>query len=202
MLRNWRLTYDGLHDEGLPRRGRCRVVNLHLVCSLRLLFSQVDVRSQRRCCKLLNDFPSCLDLENRSGVRWVGHRYSAPKHQGFGFSGRALRGEQLLAALVSSVDCVVKSTYRTAWAANPRCRCPYAYGSGLAVGPQTGERSWELLRDLWRAVAPLMAPWCAKEDVPTSAKLELLRWFGGSRVRWRRDDEALFGGQGNRSGVG
>ena len=76
----------------------------------------------------------------------------------------------------------------------PRCRCSYAYGRWVAVGPQTGERSWELLRDLWRAVAPLMAPWCAKEDAPTSVNLG---YYGGSGlcVRWRRDDEALFGGQ-------
>ena len=66
--------------------------------------------------------------------------------------------------------------------------------AGVAVGPQTGERFWELLRDLWRAVALLMAPWCAEEDVPTSANLN---YFGssGSCVRWQRDDEALFGGQ-------
>ena len=66
--------------------------------------------------------------------------------------------------------------------------------AGVAVGPQTGERSWELLRGLWRAVAPLMAPWCAEEDVPTSANLN---YYGssGSCVRWHRDDEALFGGQ-------
>ena len=40
----------------------------------------------------------------------------------------ALQGEQILAALVSSVDWVVRGTYRTAWAVAPRCRCSYAYG--------------------------------------------------------------------------
>ena len=53
----------------------------------------------------------------------------------------ALRVNQLLAALVSSVDWVVRGTYRTARAVTQRCRCPYAYGRGVAVGPQTGERS-------------------------------------------------------------
>ena len=40
-----------------------------------------------------------------------------------------------------------------------------------------------------------MAPWCAEENVPTSANLN---YYGCSRscVRWHRDDEALFGGQG------
>ena len=106
----------------------------------------------------------------------------------------ALRREQLLAALVSSVDWVARDTYRTAWAVSPRC-CSHAYGRGVAVGPQTGERSWELLRDLERAVAPLMAPWFSDREVPTSANLNLYG-SSGSRVRWYRDDEALFGGQG------
>ena len=38
----------------------------------------------------------------------------------------ALQGEQLLAALVSSVDWVFRGNYRTAWAVAPRCRCSYA----------------------------------------------------------------------------
>ena len=42
-------------------------------------------------------------------------------------------------------------------AVESRCCCS-ANGRGSAVGPQAGERSQELLRGLWRAVAPLMAP--------------------------------------------
>ena len=33
----------------------------------------------------------------------------------------ALRGQQLLAALVFTVSWVVRGTYRTAWAVEPRC---------------------------------------------------------------------------------
>ena len=106
----------------------------------------------------------------------------------------ALRGEQLLAALVSSVDWVVRGTYRTAWAVTPRCCCPHAYGRRVAVGPQTGERSWELLHDLWKAIAPLMAPWCAEGEVPTCANLNF-HGGSGSCVRWHRDDESVFGMQ-------
>ena len=107
----------------------------------------------------------------------------------------ALRGEQLLAALVSTLDWVVRGTYRTAWAVEPRCLCSYAYGRRVAVGPQTGARSWELLRDLWRAIAPQMAPWCAVGDVPTCANLN---YYGGSGscVRWNSDDEVQIGGRG------
>ena len=78
----------------------------------------------------------------------------------------------------------------------PRCRCPYSYGGGPAVGPQTGGCSWELLRGLWRAVAPLMTPWCSERDVPTSANLNL-HGGSGSCVRWHSDDEALFGERGD-----
>ena len=66
---------------------------------------------------------------------------------------------------------------------------------GVADGPQTGERSWELLCDLWRAVAPLFAPWCAEGELPTCAILN--HYSGsGSCVRLHRDDEVLFGAQG------
>ena len=104
-------------------------------------------------------------------------------------------GEQLLAALVSSIDWVVRGTYRTAWAVTKRCRCAHACGRGVAVGPQMGERSWELLHDLWKAIAPLMAPWCVEREVPTCANLN---YYGGSGscVRWHRDDEGVFGGAG------
>ena len=67
--------------------------------------------------------------------------------------------------------------------------------TGVADGPQTGERPWELLCDLWRAVAPLFAPWCAEGELPTCANLN--HYSGsGSCVRWHRDDEVLFGAQG------
>ena len=45
------------------------------------------------------------------------------------------------------------------------CSCSYAYGQGTAVGPHTGERCWPLLVRLWKAVAPLMQPWCAEGEV-------------------------------------
>ena len=117
------------------------------------------------------------------------------QHSGGWVLREAVRGEQLLAALVSSVDWVVRGTCRTAWAVTPRCRCPYTYGRTVAVGPQTGECSWELLHDLWKAIAPLMAPWCVEGEVPTCANLN---YYGGSGscVRWHRDDEGVFGGAG------
>ena len=106
----------------------------------------------------------------------------------------ALRGSQVLPALVSCFDWAVRGTYRTAWAVQPCCRCSCSYGSGPAVGPQASG-NLEFLRSLWRAVAPLMAPWCADGEVPTCANLN---FYGGagSRVRWHSDNEGLFGKQG------
>ena len=86
-------------------------------------------------------FLSHLGLGNILGGRWGGHRCFAPKIRGFGSFGWLCGEEQLLAALVSSVDWVARGTYRTAWAVSPRCCCSYAYGLEVAVGPQTGERS-------------------------------------------------------------
>ena len=79
---------------------------------------------------------------------------SHPKFGGGCVFRLALRREQLLAALVSSVDWVARGTNRTAWAVSPRCST--AYGRRVAVGPQTGERSWELLplHLCWRLGVP------------------------------------------------
>ena len=61
--------------------------------------------------------------------------------------------------------------------------------------PCTGQRCWPLLARLWRAVAPLMKPWCAEGDVPTAANLNLYRGRS-SHVGWHSDDEPLFGKRG------
>ena len=55
------------------------------------------------------------------------------------------------------------------------CSCSYSYGRGPAVGPYTGERCWPLVASVWRAIAPLMKPWCAEGEVPTAANLNLYR---------------------------
>ena len=106
----------------------------------------------------------------------------------------ALRGSQVMPALASCFDWAVRGTYRTAWAVQPCCRCSYSYGNGPAVGPQVSE-NWEFLRGLWKAVAPLMAPWCADGEMPTCANLNLYEG-SGSRVRWHSDNEGLFGRRG------
>ena len=95
---------------------------------------------------------------------------------------------------MGAVDWVRKGSYHTAWAVpcGSSCTCSYAYGRGPAVGPNTGERCWPLLAGIWRAIAPLMKPWCAEGEVPTAANLNLYRRWR-SCVGWHRDDELLFG---------
>ena len=56
----------------------------------------------------------------------------------------------------------------------------------------TGERCWSVLSGLWRAIAPMMKPWCAERDVPAAADLNLY-WGWKSQAGWHSDDEPLFG---------
>ena len=106
----------------------------------------------------------------------------------------ALQGENLFSLLDAAGDWERKGSYRTAWAVpcNSSCTCSYAYGHGPAIGPHTGERCWPLLAGVWRAIAPLMQPWCAEGEVPTAANLNLYPGWN-SCVGWHCDDEPLFG---------
>ena len=122
---------------------------------------------------------SKLDEIERSGV-WV-------------FRG-ALQGKNLFTSLAVVGDWVRKGSYPTAWAVpcDSLCSCSYAYGLGPAIGPHTGERCWPLPAGVWRAIAPLMKPWCAEGEVPTAANLNLYRGWQ-SCVGSHCDDEPLFG---------
>ena len=98
-------------------------------------------------------------------------------------------GSEVWPMLMGAVDWVRKGSYHTAWAlpSDSSCTCSYA-----SVGSHTGERCWPLLAGVWRAIAPLMKPWCAKVEVPTAANSNLYRGLH-SRVGWHCDDEPLFG---------
>ena len=110
-----------------------------------------------------------------------------------GFSGCLSRRESFSSLDVAG-DWERKGSYHTAWAVpcDSSCTCSYSYGQGPATGPHTGERCWPLLAGVWRAIAPLMKPWCAEGEVPTAANLNLYRG-GNSCVGWHCDDEPLFG---------
>ena len=122
---------------------------------------------------------SQLEKTDRSGV-WL-------------FRG-ALQGENLFSSLDAAGDWEKKGSYHTEWAVpgDSPCTCSYAYGQGPAIRPHTGEQCWPLLAGVWRAIAPLMEPWCAEGTVPTAANLNHYRGWR-SCMGWHRDDEPLFG---------
>ena len=105
---------------------------------------------------------SHLEITARSGV-WL-------------FPG-AKRESSAFFAFAAFASWVKKGSFLTAWAVPPlsSCSCSHLYERGTAVGPQSGERCWPLLDRLWRAIAPLMKPWCAEGKVPTAAYLNLYR---------------------------
>ena len=125
---------------------------------------------------------------------WVGHFWRKQLGLGYGCSGCAFAASSAFFALAAFAGWVRKGSCLTAWAVPPlsSCSCSYLYGRGTAVGPQSGERCWPLLDTLWRAITPLMKPWCAEGDVPTAANLNLYRGWS-SYVGRHSDDEPLFG---------
>ena len=119
--------------------------------------------------------------EVRSGIGWT----PLEKQLGLGW-------KQYLFSLVAG-DWVMKGSFLTAWAASHFLR--------VLVHMRVGEarlwekRCWTLLATLWRAIAPVMKPWCAEGEVPTAANLNLC--LGRKlRVEWHSDNEPLFGERG------
>ena len=133
--------------------------------------------------------------EVRNGMGWSLSEKTA--RSGVWLFRGALRGTSAFFAFSAFAGWVRKGSFLTAWAVPPLslCSCSYLYGRGTAIGPQTGKRCWPLLDRLWRAIAPLMKPWCAEGDVPTAANLNLYRGRS-SHVGWHSDDEPLFGERG------
>ena len=91
------------------------------------------------------------------------------------------------------VGWISRGSYETAWVTPGHdCLCPYQYGRGAAVCPQTNDSIWDRVIGLWCRVAPLLSPWCARENVPTGVNLN--RYSGsGSCIPWHSDNESLFG---------
>ena len=133
--------------------------------------------------------------EVRNGMGWSLMEKTA--RSGVWLFRGAFRESSAFFAFAEFANWVEKGSFLTAWAVPPlsSCSCSYLYGRGTAVGPQSGERCWIMLDRLWRAIAPLMKPWCAKADVPTAANLNLHRGRS-SHVGWHSDDEPLFGKRG------
>ena len=110
--------------------------------------------------------------EAKSWIGWTPLRKTA--RSGARLFRGALQEEGVMSALLAAGDWVKKKgSYHTAWSVSSlsSCRCSYSYGQGAAVGPKTGRRCWPLFSGVWRAIAPMMKPWCAEAEVPIAANL-------------------------------
>ena len=150
--RHWNSIYEGRQKERKLRRGKVAF----FTCSRPASW---DVSVAEGCKVTVSAVylpkkrpgPPAAGPLNRILFGWSRLLYTASS--GIWIFRGALRGSQVLPALVSCFDWAVRGTYRTAWAVQPCCRCSYSYGNGPAVGPQVSG-NWEFLRGLWRAVAP------------------------------------------------
>ena len=74
------------------------------------------------------------------------------------------KGDARSCALPSTLDhlgvvWMEKRTYSTAWdTPGHACLCPYKYGRGAAVGPQSCDSIWNGVMRLWSRVALLLTP--------------------------------------------
>ena len=76
------------------------------------------------------------------------------------------------------VGWMTRGTYETALVTPGHdCLCPYKYGHGAAVRPQTNNAVWEGFIGLLGRVAHLLSPWCARENVITGSDPEPLLRF-------------------------
>ena len=113
-----------------------------------------------------------------------------------------LKGESRGYALPSTLDhlgvvWMEKRTYSTAWVTPAHaCLCPYKYGRGAAVGPQSCSSIWNGAMGLWGRVAPLLSPWCSAREMPSGVNLNRYARCGSS-TPWHSDHEPLFGDQGD-----
>ena len=90
------------------------------------------------------------------------------------------------------VGWVSRGSHKTAWVTPGHdCLCPYKYGHGAAVRPQTDDAIWDGVIGLCSRVALLSSKVC-KRDYANGSELEPAR---GPRscVRWLSDNESLFG---------
>ena len=163
-----------------------------------LIFQEVEIIPE---CAVLVARPSCPDhspeppgpgRKIRNMLGWS--QMEKTVRSGVRLFRGALQGESLFSSLVAAGDWVRKGSYHTAWSVpcSSFCTCSYLYGRGPTIGPCSGKRCWPLLAGVWRAIAPLMRPWCAEGEVPNAVNLNLYRGWR-SCVGWHCDDEPLFG---------
>ena len=131
--------------------------------------SNRGVQSQFPAFLLPSSLRSHQGQAGKLGVGLVGRHWKKLQGRGVWWFQGALQGESVLTSPSAAADWVKERTVPHGVGGPPlsSCSCSHACGQGTAVGPQTGTRCWSLLSGLWRAIAPLMQPWCAEGEVPT-----------------------------------
>ena len=75
------------------------------------------------------------------------------------------------------------------------CLCPYKYGHGAAVRPQTNDAIWDgVIRFVGQGRIPLVTLVC-KREYANGGEPEPVFAGSGSHIRWHSDNEPLFGPQ-------
>ena len=108
---------------------------------------------------LLSKAPG-LEEQARSWLGWT--RLLTSVEGGIWVCRSAFESDSIFCVLSAVFAWNKKSTNRTAGVVLPSCHCSYSYGQGPAVRPQGSELCWPLFAVLWRAIAPVMAPWCSE----------------------------------------
>ena len=175
-----------LHDEAWAGR----------VQSSSLRFSQ-EVQIGSWCAVTVPSFSFLLlghlGRAGKLGVGLAGHHWKNGSVRGVVFKECLAGREGVFSAFSVAGDWVKKGSHHTAWSVSPAFFVFLLVLAWARHGcrAHTGKRCWALLSGLWSAIAPMMKPWCAEEDVPTPANLNLYRGRS-SHVGWHSDDERLF----------
>ena len=177
-----------LHDETWA--GRVGNLSLPISQALKIVPRCADMVT-RLHPPLFSSVPPGPGREVRNGIGWTSLEKTARSRVG---GAGCFEGSSAFFALAAAGDWVKQGSFLTAREVLPlsSSSCSYACGQGTAVGPQSGKRCWPLLTGLWRAIAPLMKPWCAEGKVPSAANLNLYRGRF-SHVGWHSDNEPLLG---------
>ena len=160
--------YESAHTQETPLKLHVETWECLLCNQGPKIFREVEIVPG---CAVRVACPSCPDyypeppgpgIVIRNMLGWS--RLEKTERSGVWLFRGALQGENLFSLLDAAGDWERKGSYRTAWAVpcNSSCSCSYAYGHGPAIGPHTGRWCWPLLAGVWRAIAPLMKPWCAE----------------------------------------
>ena len=175
-----------VETKALSTSTRCKVRRVLLKRSLSL-FSR-----RHQSCMLIRGQAFCL------GTCWAGHFRRKQLGLGYGCSGVPFEGRIFFLPSAQQETWLRRdrTTQRGLSLVLPRAPVRIRMGKAPLSGHTLDSGAGHCLPVLWRAIAPLMKPWCAEGEVPTAANLNLYRRWNWC-VGWHRDDETLFGEYGD-----